>query len=99
MVNEPNHPDTVDLVFSEIRNLLRRQESKLKEARSRAGMVLAVAAFALSFLGGSILSEPSSPRVWFWIGVAFVVASVLAVLWVLIPPRRATLFFSPDPKP
>jgi hypothetical protein len=99
MVHEPpTDPDTAELVFSEIRDLLRRQESKLKEARSRAGTVLAVSAFALSFLGGSILSEPSRPSVWFWAGVTFVFAGVLAFLWVLIPPRRATLFFSPDPE-
>lgn len=90
--------NSADLVYSEIRDLLRRQESKLKEARTRAATVLAVSGFALSFLGGSILENSSTPGPWFWVGAGLIVLAILACLWVLLPPRKERLFFSPEPK-
>ena len=63
---DPRDDNSIELVYSEIRDLLRRQESKLREARARAGTVLAVAAFALSFLGGAILEGDTRPGRWFW---------------------------------
>ncbi|MEX2653169.1 MAG: hypothetical protein WD473_12110 [Acidimicrobiia bacterium] len=88
---------SVDLVYSEVRELLRRQESKLVEARGRAGITLAVAAFALSFLGGSIL-ERGDLGDSFWIGSVSIAFGILCALWVLTPSGKPKLLFSPEPK-
>ena len=87
---------SVGLVYAEIRELLRRQEASLDNARSRSGTILAVVGLALSFFGGAILDVSEDPPLLFWVGVGIVVLGLVLALWVLAP-QKETWLFSPNP--
>lgn len=86
---------SVDLVFDEMKERLRRQEAALDEVRGRGGVVLGVSSLAASFLGGALLDRGGlGPG--FWVGVAFLIGAVVTAMSVTFP--REAWQFSPLPE-
>lgn len=72
-----------EIAYREAVRAIEHQDAALDELRSRAGILLAAATIATSFLGGVALDN-ADPTCWSWVAVAFFVGVTFAtgrVLW------------------
>ncbi|MGD2101478.1 MAG: hypothetical protein PVG83_04525 [Acidimicrobiia bacterium] len=89
--------NAVDLVYSEVRELLRRQEKDVDDIRRRAAAVVGVISLALSFFASAILKSGQETGCGFIVSMGLIVLGLVVALWVMLPRRNAWLF-SPQPE-
>jgi hypothetical protein len=75
------------LAFEEAKRAVVQQVGALEAVRGRAGMLLAVASLATSFLGGLALQDDRPKNLLAWVGVGSFVGLVALTLVMLLPRK------------